>query len=246
MHAGQISYLSCARKLKNYMNRTKLKNTSGILIAAEGLDGSGKSTQLYLVKRWLELSGHHVYLTEWNSSVMVRQAIKRGKKKNLLTPTTFSLVHAVDFSDRYHRQIQPLLKTGYIALADRYIFTAFARDAVRGCSNAWLRNLYSFAKVPDLTFYFKLPSKVAVERILSNRPKIKYYEAGMDLNLHPEVYDSFRIYQTKIGAEYDRLSQEFNFIEIDATLPIEIQQETIRAIIAEKIDLASYKNGEVV
>lgn len=227
------------------MNHMKNRQFSGILIAVEGLDGSGKSTQLYLVKRWLELGGHHVYLTEWNSSDMVRQAIKRGKKRNLLTPTTFSLVHAVDFADRYHRQIQPLLKTGYIALADRYIFTAFARDAVRGCSHTWLRNLYSFAKMPDITFYFKLPSKVAVDRILSNRPKIKYYEAGMDLNLHPEVYDSFRIYQTKIGAEYNQMSQEFGFVEIDATLPIEIQQETIRAIIAERVDLTSYKNGGV-
>ncbi|MFH1212838.1 MAG: thymidylate kinase [Candidatus Neomarinimicrobiota bacterium] len=218
----------------------------GVLIAVEGLDGSGKSTQLYLVKRWLEINGYHVYLTEWNSSDMVRQAIKRGKKKNLLTPTTFSLVHAVDFSDRYHRQIQPLLKTGFIALADRYIFTAFARDAVRGCSPAWLRNLYSFAIVPDITFYFKLPSGAAIERILSNRPKIKYYEAGMDLNLHPEVYDSFRIYQTRIGAEYDRMSAEFGFTEIDATQPIEVQQETIRKIITNRIDLSSFKNGVVL
>lgn len=227
------------------MNYPKFKRSSGILIAAEGLDGSGKSTQLYLVKRWLELSGHHVYLTEWSSSDMVRQAIKRGKKKNLLTPTTFSLVHAVDFADRYHRQIQPLLKTGFITLSDRYIFTAFARDAVRGCSSAWLRNLYSFAKIPDITFYFKLSPQIAAERILSNRPKIKYYEAGMDLNLHPEVYDSFRIYQGKIGTEYDQMSKEFGFVEIDATQPIKTQQEKIRAIIAEKIDLASYKKGEL-
>jgi len=225
------------------MKDKKNKRFPGILIAVEGLDGSGKSTQLYLVKRWLELSGHHVYLTEWNSSEMVRQAIRRGKKKNLLTPTTFSLVHAVDFADRYNRQIQPLLETGYIALADRYIFTAFARDGVRGCSSTWLRNLYSFAMVPDITFYFKLPSVIAIERILSNRPKIKYYEAGMDLKLHPEVYDSFRLYQTKIGAEYDRMSKEFNFIEIDATLPIEVQQETIRNLIAGRINLARYKNG---
>jgi dTMP kinase len=225
------------------MKNRKEKRFPGILIAVEGLDGSGKSTQLYLVKRWLELSGHHVYMTEWNSSEMVRQAIRRGKKKNLLTPTTFSLVHAVDFADRYNRQIRPLLETGYIALADRYIFTAFARDGVRGCSSAWLRNLYSFAIIPDLTFYFKLPSETAIERILSNRPKIKYYEAGMDLNLHPEVYESFRLYQTRIGAEYDRMSREFNFIEIDATLPIEVQQEMIRSIIFSRINLASYRNG---
>lgn len=225
------------------MEYKKNKRFPGVLIAVEGLDGSGKSTQLYLVKRWLELSYHRVYLTEWNSSEMVRQAIKRGKKRNLLTPTTFSLVHAVDFSDRYHRQIQPLLKTGYIALADRYIFTAFARDGVRGCSNAWLRNLYSFAIIPDITFYFKLPSEIAIERILSNRPKIKYYEAGMDLNLHPEVYESFRIYQTRIGTEYDKMSKEFGFTEIDATLPIEDQQEMIRGIISKQINLDRFRIG---
>lgn len=224
----------------------KNKNYAGALIAVEGLDGSGKSTQLYLVKRWLELNNYNVYLTEWNSSEIVRQATKRGKKLNLLTPTTFSLVHATDFADRYNRQIKPLLQTGFITLADRYIFTAFARDAVRGCSPEWLRNLYSFAIIPDLTFYFKLPTEVAVERILFNRPKIKYYEAGMDLELHTDTYESFRIYQSKLAAEYDKLSQEFGFIEIDATLPIEVQQEQIRKIIAARLNLVKFIKIEVV
>jgi dTMP kinase len=225
---------------------TKIKNYTGALIAVEGLDGSGKSTQLYLVKRWLELNNYNVYLTEWNSSEIVRQATKRGKKLNLLTPTTFSLVHATDFSDRYNRQIKPLLQTGFITLADRYIFTAFARDAVRGCSPEWLRNLYSFAIIPDLTFYFKLPTEVAVERILLNRPKIKYYEAGMDLELNPDIYESFRIYQSKLAEEYDKLSQEFGFIEIDATLPIEVQQEQIRKIITTRLNLTKFIKIEVV
>ncbi len=225
---------------------TKIKNYTGALIAVEGLDGSGKSTQLYLVKRWLELNNYNVYLTEWNSSEIVRQATKRGKKLNLLTPTTFSLVHATDFSDRYNRQIKPLLQTGFITLADRYIFTAFARDAVRGCSPEWLRNLYSFAIIPDLTFYFKLPTEVAVERILLNRPKIKYYEAGMDLELNPDIYESFRIYQSKLAEEYEKLSQEFGFIEIDATLPIEVQQEQIRKIITTRLNLTKFIKIEVV
>lgn len=223
------------------MKSAKINGHKGKLIAVEGLDGSGKSTQLYLVKRWLELCGYKVFYTEWNSSDLVKQATKRGKKENLLTPTTFSLVHATDFADRYGSQIQPLLKTGFIALSDRYIFTAFARDAVRGCTRTWLRNLYGFAPIPDLTFYFKLPPEIAVERIVSFRPKIKYYEAGMDLNLHPDIYESFKLFQEKIDAEYEKLIDEFNFIVIDATLPVEVQQEKIRHIIAERIDLTKFR-----
>src|SRR5207244_5650249 len=104
----------------------------GKLIAVEGLDGSGKSTQIYLLKRWLELEGYKVFFTEWNSSAIVKKATRKGKKRQLLTATTFSLIHCTDFADRYERQILPLLNAGYIVLADRYIFTAFARDALRG------------------------------------------------------------------------------------------------------------------
>src|SRR5450756_2859567 len=109
-------------------------NFSGRLIAVEGLDGSGKSTQIYLLKRWLEAEGIKVYFSEWNSSELVKSATSKGKKRELLTPTTFSLIHATDFADRYERHLLPLLRAGYIVLCDRYIFTAFARDVVRGLS----------------------------------------------------------------------------------------------------------------
>ncbi len=142
----------------------------GKLIAVEGLDGSGKSTQIYLLKRWLELRGYKVFFTEWNSSTIVRQATCKGKKRQLLTPTTFSLIHCTDFADRYDRTILPLLNAGAIVLADRYIYTAFARDAVRGCNRDWLRSLYSYARRPDLTFYFEVPLDVALGRILEGRP----------------------------------------------------------------------------
>jgi dTMP kinase len=121
------------------------KEIEGKLIAVEGLDGSGKSTQIYLVKRWLELEGYRVFFTEWNSSDSGQEIDPKGKKRQLLTPTTFSLIHATDFADRYERQILPLLKGGYIVLADRYVYTAFARDSVRGCDKEWLRKLYRFA-----------------------------------------------------------------------------------------------------
>ena len=134
----------------------------GALVVVEGIDGSGKSTQLYLLKRWLEINGYRIHFTEWNSSPLVKSATRRGKQRRLLTPVTFSLLHAADFADRCERQIMPLLHGGYLVLADRYIYTAFARDAARDCSPRWLRNLYSFAPVPDITFYFRAPLDVAV------------------------------------------------------------------------------------
>src|SRR3990172_1140987 len=111
---------------------------SGALVVVEGIDGSGKSTQLYLLKRWLEINGYRIHFTEWNSSPLVKTATKRGKKQRLLTPVTYSLLHAADFADRCERQILPLLQGGYLVLADRYIYTAFARDVARGCSEKWL------------------------------------------------------------------------------------------------------------
>ncbi len=167
-----------------------MQRIKGKLIAVEGVDGSGKSTQVYLLKRWLELQNLKVSFTEWNSSELVKAATRRGKKHQLLTPTTFSLIHCTDFAHRYERQVMPLLRQGYLVLADRYIFTALARDAVRGCDRDWVRTMYSFAMQPDLTFYFSLPLDVAVNRILAGRPAIKYHEAGMDLGLSADPYDA--------------------------------------------------------
>jgi dTMP kinase len=130
----------------------------GALIVVEGTDGSGKSTQLYLLKRWLEIGGYRLHFTEWNSSPLVKSATRRGKQRRLLTPTTFSLLHAADFADRCERQIMPLLQGDYLVLADRYIYTAFARDAARGCPARWLRNLYRFAPVPISPSTFELHS----------------------------------------------------------------------------------------
>ena len=150
----------------------------GKLIAVEGLDGSGKSTQLYLLKRWLELRGLKVYFTEWNSSLIVKKATSKGKKRQLLTPTTFSLIHCTDFADRYERQILPLLKAGYLVLCDRYFYTAFARDAVRGCNRAWLHNLYGYARQPDLTLFFDTPLAISRGRILGIVPNQDVFWKG--------------------------------------------------------------------
>lgn len=213
----------------------------GRLIAVEGLDGSGKSTQIYLLKRWLEISGIKVFFTEWNSSLIVKKATRKGKKRLLLTPTTFSLIHATDFADRYERQILPLMRAGYIVLADRYIFTAFARDAVRGCDPGWVRRLYSFAVMPDIALYFRLPCDVAAGRILAGRPKLKYFEAGMDLGLSADPVESFRLFQGRIRDEYDRMESEYGFVTVDASQSIEVQQDHVRRLVDERIELPRFR-----
>jgi dTMP kinase len=212
----------------------------GRLIAVEGLDGSGKTTQLHLVHRWLLGMDIKVFFSEWNSSAIVRSAIRKGKKKQLLTPTTFSLIHATDFADRYERQILPTLKAGYIVLCDRYVYTSYARDAVRGCDQKWLRRLYGFAAVPDIVFYFRLPLDVAVERILGSRTRLKYFEAGMDLGLSGDIRESFRMFQERVMAHYDRLAEEHGFTVIDSSRAIPEQQEVIRRYIEKRIDLDAY------
>jgi len=223
------------------MNRTFADlGFPGRLIAVEGLDGSGKSTQVHLLKKWLERQGCKVFFSEWNSSALVKSATSRGKKENLLTPTTFSLIHATDFADRYERQLLPLLRAGYVVLCDRYVFTAFARDVVRGVPPDWVRGVYSYAAMPDLTFFFKARLEVSLTRILDNRPVLKFHEAGMDLNLSNDPYESFRLFQGRIFEQYLAMSTEFQFVIIDANERIEVQQDVVRRLVASKIQLADY------
>ena len=146
----------------------------GRLIVVEGIDGSGKSTQISLLSQWLRRRGYAVTFSEWNSSPLVRETTRRGKKKEMFTPTSFSLIHATDFADRLEQYILPMLKAGAVVCADRYAYTAFARDVVRGVDRAWVRNLYRFAIKPSLAFYFKVPLDVALGRILGGRDALKY------------------------------------------------------------------------
>lgn len=214
----------------------------GRLIAVEGLDGSGKSTQIYLLKRWMEMQGLKVYFSEWNSSELVKSATSKGKKTTLLTPTTFSLIHATDFADRYERQLLPLLRAGYIVLCDRYAFTAFARDVVRGCPLPWVRGIYNFASLPDMTFFFKADLEVSLNRILSGRPQLKYFEAGMDMGLSADPYESFRIFQGRMLEQYLAMSTEYNFTVVNANQPIETQQELLRNLISNRVDLNAFRH----
>jgi dTMP kinase len=207
----------------------------GLLIIVEGIDGSGKSTQLQLVQRWLKNLNYKVFFTEWNSSSLVNDTIRRGKKKNLLTPTTFSILHATDFADRLMHLIIPPLKAGMIVLADRYVYTAFSRDVVRGVHADWVRELYSFTVRPDIAFYFKVPIEVSLKRILTGRAKLKFHEAGMDLGLHTDPVESFRLFQGKILDEYDKIAEEYGMTVIDAIQPIREQQRIVRDVVTKKL-----------
>ncbi len=205
----------------------------GRLIIVEGIDGSGKSTQLQLLQKWLLNNHYRVFFTEWNSSALVKKTIKRGKKQNLLTPTTFSILHATDFADRLAHLIIPPLKAGMIVLADRYVYTAFARDVARGVHPAWVRNLYDFAVKPNIAFYFKVPIEVSLQRILNGRISLKFHEAGMDLGWSDDPSESFKLFQSRILEEYDRISEEFGLTVVDATRSIHDQQTQIRRIVRE-------------
>jgi dTMP kinase len=209
----------------------------GKLFVVEGIDGSGKTTQLALLAKWLSAAGHAVVLTDWNSSALVKAATKAGKKKNALTPMTFSLLHATDFADRLLYNIIPPLKAGMIVLADRYAYTAFGRDAARGVDRRWVRELYSFAVKPDLAVYFRVPIEVSTDRLLARRVKLKFYEAGMDMGWSTSSVESFRLFQGKVLDEYDRLVDEFGMSVVDAVGSITEQQRTFRKLVSQRLEM---------
>lgn len=208
----------------------------GKLFIVEGIDGSGKSTQIDLLHKWLVSQGYLVVFSEWNSSPIVKGTTRRGKMKRLLSPMSFSLIHAADFASRVHMQILPALEAGAVVLADRYVYTAFARDGVRGVNREWLRRLYSFAPEPTLAFYFDVPLEEAIQRILEGRPALKWYEAGMDMQLSEDIYESFRLFQGKIREEYDRIVDEFGMVHMDATALLIRQQQRMRELVAPHLE----------
>ena len=188
-----------------------------------------------------------MFVTEWNSSALVKAATKTGKKKNALTPMTFSLLHATDFADRLLYKVIPPLKAGMIVLADRYAYTAFARDATRGVDRQWVRDLYSFAVRPDLALYFRVPIDVSVDRLMARRVKLKFYEAGMDMGWSTNPFESFRLFQGKVLDEYDQLVSEFGLEVVDAGGSITQQQRLVRALVAPHLQPRSVETppGEI-
>jgi dTMP kinase len=213
--------------------------SKGVLIAVEGLDGSGKSTQAHLLVEWLRSMGAPVHHTEWNSSPLVASSTKKAKKQKRLKPETFHLIHAADFADRYERQIQPLIEVGGIVVCDRYKFTALARDGSRGIDSDRIEKCYSFAREPDLTLYFKVSPDVSLSRINKGRSQLKYYESGMDMNLSEDPFESYLLLQGRQREIYDGLTQSGRMVEIDADRTIPEVLKSVREIINDKFDIDS-------
>jgi dTMP kinase len=204
----------------------------GSLIVVEGVDGSGKSTQLRLLRDWLIDQGADVQFTEWNSSSLTAKAVRRGKRRLWLGHLGFILLHVTDFTHRYENIILPALRAGKLVLADRYVFTAFARDVARNADPASIRRLYSFPPRPDLALYFRVPLDVAMNRVLTGpgREGLKYYEAGMDLGLSQDPQESYCLFQRRVVSEYDRIVDEYQLTAIDANRPIEPQHQDVQAL----------------
>jgi dTMP kinase len=208
-----------------------IDNCPGKIIAIEGTDGVGRSTQIKLLREWLEVLGYGVIETGWTRSILMRPTIDLAKASNTLNKLTFVLLYATDFADRLEKEIIPALKAGFIVLADRYIFTAIARARVRGVDAAWLRSLYGFAIIPHLVFYMKPDVDTLTGRVLESRG-MDFWESGMDLKLGDDIYDSFRTYQRQLLREYAAMADEFSFRVLDARQPVDRIQAELRRQIA--------------
>jgi dTMP kinase len=203
----------------------------GKLIAIEGTDGVGRTTQIQLLREWLEVKGYGVVETGWTRSPLMQPTIELAKASNTLNKLTFVLLYATDFADRLEKEIIPALKAGFVVLSDRYIFTALARAGVRGVDRQWLRNLYGFAIAPHLVFYLRVDVETLIGRILETRG-MDFWESGMDLKLGDDIYDSFRAYQNRLLREYSSMADEFHFRTIDARRSIQHIQDDLRKHVA--------------
>lgn len=202
---------------------------SGKLVVLEGTDGVGRSGQAEMLKHWLEVEGYGVVVTEWKSSALISNAIDKAKSKNALNTITFSLLYATDLADRLNRVIVPALKAGFVVIADRYYYTAFARDVVRGADAVWVRKLYGFAPKPDLVFYLRMPIDDLLKRIITSRGGLDFYESGRDIGMSTDLYQSFKLYQSKIVHEYERMAEEYQFKVIEAAAHPQHVQKLLRA-----------------
>lgn len=210
-------------------------NIKGKLIVIEGTDGTGRSTQVSMLKNWLEIQGYAVVETGWARSNLMHKSIEMAKSGNIMDRMTFTLLYSTDFADRFENQIIPALKSGHIVLADRYIYTAFVRDAVRQPNSQWIRDLFSFAMIPHLVIYLKINAEALIPRVIESGG-MNYWEAGMDLHMGQDLFDSFVNYQSVLINEYDKLSKEFGFETIDATKEVDEIQDKIRGRVKELLE----------
>ena len=208
-----------------YLNPSDLK---GKLIAVEGTDGVGRTTHIDSLQEWLEVQGYGVVTTGWTRSNLMSKTIEMAKQGNILDRWSFSLLYATDFADRLEHQVIPALRSGFVVLADRYIYTAFARDYVRSGDRKWIRDVFGFALIPDLVCYLRIDVDTLALRVIESKG-MNYWESGMDLRLGADLYDSFKKYQGLLIEEFDKMAMEFQFEVIDARQSPDDIQTALRA-----------------
>src|SRR6266516_4113068 len=199
----------------------------GRLIVIEGTDGVGRSTQLTILRPWLESTGYAVVDTEMTRSVLAGPGLKRAKQGHTLGPITLNLFYATDFVDRFESQILPALRAGFIVLTDRYIYSLIARGLVRGAEPHWIRSIYGLALKPDAIFYLRIDIDDLIPRVLQRRG-FDYWESGMDMRLGADLFESFVNYQTRLLEQFDAMSEEYGFEAVDAGQSIERIAEQLK------------------
>lgn len=224
--------MSSFRYLSYPMPYLPREGCTGKLLVIEGTDGVGRSTQAFMLKEWLEVQGYAVLETGWTRSKLVGQAITDAKLGHSLHRLTYCLMYATDLADRLEYQIIPALKSGFIVLADRYVYTAIARGVARDADRKWLRDLYGFALQPDLVFYLQIGVRDLVPRVLA-AGKMNYWEAGMDMNYGDDLYDSFIAYQSALIDQFDAMAEEFQFTTLDARQDTHAIQRQLRRAVGE-------------
>jgi dTMP kinase len=212
---------------------------TGRLIVVEGPDGSGRSTQVALLKEWLESAGYGVETMGLRRSDLLARNIDVALSHNVVTRLTLALMYATDFYDQLERRVIPALRAGFVVLADRYIFSLMARAALRGIDSPYLEGIYEHAVRPDLTFRFRLPPEVAFDRSFSKTQVISYWESGRDLYLADDLYTSFVQYQRLMKREFDRLSRRHAFVDVDAEASIPELNAALRQHIAKLMGIRS-------
>jgi dTMP kinase len=204
----------------------------GRLVVLEGADGSGRTTEVTLLKEWLEVEGHAVVDTGLRRSDLVSAEIDQARKGHTLAATTMALLYAADFADQLENKIIPALSAGSTVLADRYIYTLMARAIVRGATREWARELYSFAVRPDVIVFLEARPEILLHRSISKYGSLDYWESGMDLSLSRDLFESFFLYQERLSKEFDWMADQYRFHRVDANRTPEQVHTDVRSLVA--------------